>query len=172
MSGPLIRAARPEDAQCVVDLVNRVAEEDHTLGVDRFPLDAKGLAQFAATADPLVHLLLTAHIDDRVVGYLYASRGTTDSMKHVSSMAVVVDKEARRQGVGTALITAMRGWAQVVGVRKLTLSVLQTNMAGRALFECNGYYVEALRRAQYSIAGQDVDELFMAAWLAGGDGHA
>lgn len=165
MSTPTVRSARPEDAERIVALVNKVAEEDRSLGVDHFPLTADAQAQFAASADPLIHLMLAAFDGEDLVGYLYASRGTSDSLVHVSSMAIVVDRSARRQGVGQALIAAMRNWAQVVGVRKLTLSVLATNAPGRALFERSGYEVEAVRRGQYCIDGQDVDELLMACWI-------
>ncbi len=173
MFTPTVRSARPEDAEQIVALVNKVAEEDRSLGVDRFPLTVDTQAQFAASADPLVHLMLTAFHGDDLVGYLYASRGTTESLLHVSSMAIVVDRSARRQTVGKALMAAMRNWAQVVGVRKLTLSVLATNAAGRALFEDSGYEVEAVRKGQYVIDGHQVDELLMAAWIgSGGSAHA
>ena len=166
-----IHSARPEDAAAIVTLVNTVADEDRSLGVDRFPLTVEAQAEFAASADPLVHLLLAARVDEQLVGYLYASRGTSAALAHVSSMAIVVDRSARDHGVGRALIDAMRGWAQVVGVRKLTLSVLVTNAPARALFERCGYEVEAVRKGQFRIGGQDVDELLMAAWT-GADGSA
>lgn len=171
MATQTIRKARSDDAEAIVRLVNQVADEDRNLGVDRFPLSVQAQAEFAAAADPLVHLLLTATVDDQVVGYLYASRGTGDAMRHVSSMAIVVHRSARGQGVGKALVEAMRGWAQVVGVRKLTLSVLTTNRPAQALFRRCGYEVEAVRKGQFHIGEQDVDELLMSAWI-GSDGAA
>lgn len=167
-----IRGARREDADAIVALVNKVADEDRSLGVDRFPLTVEAQAQFSAAADPLVHLLLAATVDEDLAGYLYASRGTSDALAHVSSMAIAVDRDARGKGVGKALVQAMRNWAQVVGVRKLTLSVLETNVSARAFFERSGYEVEGVRKGQFHVGGQDVDELLMAAWLGqGGANH-
>ena len=164
-----IRGARREDAAGIVTLVNKVADEDRSLGIDHFPLSVEAQAEFSAAADPLVHLLLAATVDERLAGYLYASRGTSDALAHVSSMAIAVDRASRGQGVGKALVQAMRNWAQVVGVRKLTLSVLDTNVPARAFFEQSGYVVEGVRKGQFRIGGQDVDELLMASWL-GSDG--
>ena len=164
-----IRGARREDAAAIVTLVNKVADEDRSLGIDHFPLSVEAQAEFSASADPLVHLLLAATVEEQLAGYLYASRGTSDALVHVSSMAVAVDRACRGQGVGKALVQAMRNWAQVVGVRKLTLSVLDTNVPARAFFEQSGYVVEGVRKGQFRIGGQDVDELLMASWL-GSDG--
>ena len=55
-----VRSAQPADAQAVVDLVNRIARSDHTLGIDHFPLSGTDEAEFLRGADPTVYLTLVA----------------------------------------------------------------------------------------------------------------
>lgn len=165
-NAPEMRLASPEDAAAIVALVNTVAAEDGTLGVDAFPFTPDIQAQFLAAADPLVHLPLVAVDGDRVVAYLHASRGTTGALQHVSSLAIVVARDSRGRGIGGMLLSQMANWAQVVGVRKLTLTVLASNSAAQRLFERQGYAVEGRRQGQFHLGGVDVDELLMARWLA------
>lgn len=160
-----IRIASPEDAPQIVALVNAVAAEDGTLGVDSFPFTPDVQAQILASADPLVQLELVAVDGERVVGYLHASRGTSSAQRHVSALAIVVNRSSRGRGIGSRLLERMASWAEVVGVRKLTLTVLDSNVPARRLFEAQGYAVEGRRVGQFHLGGTDVDELLMSRWL-------
>jgi len=167
----LIRRAQPDDAGDVVHLVNTVASEDVTLGIDAFPLSPEQEAAFLRLHDPSVHLCLVA-VDETggVVGHLYASRGVLASNRHVGSLAIAVAGQARRSGVGRSLIESCLAWARAVGVSKMTLSVLDTNRPAIALFEALGFHPEGSRRGQFRINGSDVDELLMAQWIDTGEG--
>lgn len=162
-----IRRAMPDDAASVVDLVNRAAAEDATLGIDTFPLSPAQEAVFVHTADPSVHLFLVAEDEGRMAGHLYASRGTSEKSRHTGSLAIVVAPTHRRKGIGQALLRACLAWAQEVGVRKMTLSVLATNPDAHRLFTQMGFQDEAIRRGQFAVGGTDVDEIMMALWFDG-----
>ena len=169
-----VRSAQPADAQAVVDLVNRIARSDHTLGIDYFPLSASDEAAFLRSADPTVYLTLLAFAEEQPqpLGVLTASRGTNDNLRHVSALAIAVAAESRRQGIGRSLLEAFFGWAQKVGVEKCTLSVLSHNAPARALFVEAGFSAEAVRKGQYRVDGRLVDEVLMACWLMGESAHA
>ncbi len=50
-----------------------------------------------------------------------------------------VDPQARRRGVGKALMNAARGHAEACGARGLQLETGRSNVAGQALYERLGY---------------------------------
>ncbi len=162
-----VRAARPDDAFALVYLVNEIAVDDNTLGIDRFPLAPEDEANFLGGADPLVYLTLVAVTEPtgHLIGVLTASRGVDQKLQHVSALAIAVGRAARRQGVGLALLAGYFAWADQVGVQKCTLSVLAHNAPAIQLFERSGFVPEARRQGQFRIDGRLVDEILMARWL-------
>jgi len=53
--------------------------------------------------------------------------------------AVTVADEARRRGLGTAVMTALAGWARDRGGRRCLLQVVETNTAALALYDRLGF---------------------------------
>ncbi len=165
-----MRTATPADASGFVALVNRVADHDQTLGIDRFPFTPEQEAQLLASADPSIYLSLVAVAEaGHVIGVLAASRGSDSKLVHVSSLAIAVDEHARGTGVGSALLDAFFVWARAVQVRKATLSVLANNAPAIRLFLRHGFLPEATRRGQLRIGDDLRDELLMARWLPDGE---
>jgi ribosomal protein S18 acetylase RimI-like enzyme len=74
----------------------------------------------------------------------------------------MVAKDARRQGVGWALLEAAVVWARVAGVRKLELHVFPWNEPAIRLYEQFGFEREGYRKGHYHRAGEDVDAILMA----------
>jgi putative acetyltransferase len=78
----------------------------------------------------------------------------------------MVAADARRQGVGRALLDAAVDWARGAGVRKLELHVFPHNAPAISLYEKLGYEREGLRRAHYRRSdGSYSDVLLMAKQL-------
>jgi RimJ/RimL family protein N-acetyltransferase len=74
----------------------------------------------------------------------------------------MVAADARRQGVGQALLDAAVDWARSAGVRKLELHVFPWNEPAIALYERFGFEREGLRRAHYRRGDEHVDAILMA----------
>ena len=70
--------------------------------------------------------------------------------------------DARRQGVGTALMQAAVDWARDAGVRKLELHVFPWNEAAIALYDGFGFEREGYRKRHYRRGGEFVDAILMA----------
>jgi GNAT superfamily N-acetyltransferase len=62
---------------------------------------------------------------------------------HISD--VVVAREARGRGVGTALLAAAEEWARKRAYRLLTLNVFVDNTGARSVYERAGYAPETVR---------------------------
>ena len=74
----------------------------------------------------------------------------------------MVALDARRQGVGTALLRAAADWAQETGIRKLELHVFPWNEAAIALYEAFGFEREGYRKRHYRRGDELVDAILMA----------
>jgi ribosomal protein S18 acetylase RimI-like enzyme len=160
-----IRAARGDDAAAITSLIDLVAQQDATLGLDRYPGGPSVLRQQIEGTPADVSAFLIAISGGEVVGYLFIGRYTTPSLAHVGVLSIVVHPDHRRTGVGRELMGRGIAWTRSIGLRKLTLSVLATNAAGRGLFTASGFLNEGLRKGQLLVGGEYVDEQLMARWL-------
>jgi len=100
--------------------------------------------------------------DGALVGRLSVARDTHPASAHVADLGLMVAQDARRQGVGRALLDAAVAWARSAGVRKLELHVFPWNEPALALYESFGFEREGYRKAHYRRAGEDVDAILMA----------
>lgn len=110
-----VRDATPEDAEALLAIWADFSRRTYS---DRFPVDlpetetAGSVARIAADPD---ERLVVGLVDDRVVGAALLQRAAmspihTESAIHISHLHVL--GEARRNGVGRALIEAALSWAE------------------------------------------------------------
>ncbi|HEV1997868.1 MAG TPA: GNAT family N-acetyltransferase [Candidatus Dormibacteraeota bacterium] len=111
--------------------------------------------------------ILVAEVDGLVAGYIKLGPALPlDSSKHVLEVqGLAVDPAQGRRGLGRALVTAAVQEANVRGARRLTLRVLGTNTAARALYESCGFVVEGVLREEFGLGGRYVDDVLMALTL-------
>jgi L-phenylalanine/L-methionine N-acetyltransferase len=162
----IVRSAEPADAEALTRLAEAVSAEPEgwlistggewrSVGEERRYL--KALRRYAHAA-----VIVAERHDGELVGRLSLARDTHPASGHVADLGLMVAKDARRQGVGTALMGAAVEWARNAGVRKLELHVFPWNEAGIALYESFGFEREGYRKGHYARAGEDVDAILMA----------
>ncbi len=100
--------------------------------------------------------------DGTLVGRLSVGRDPHPASAHVADVGLMVAFDARRQGVGTALLQAAVEWAREAGIRKLELHVFPWNEAAIALYEAFGFEREGFRKGHYRRGGEFVDAILMA----------
>lgn len=86
------------------------------------------------------HLALLAEHDGRPVGYALA-RLDKPALCYLSDL--YVRREARRLGVAKALLAAVAAWGAENGAATMTLEVLTSNVAARAIYERLGFVEES-----------------------------
>ena len=162
----IVRPADPADAEALTRLAEEVSAEPEawlisangewrTVGDERRYLKAVRKYPHAA-------VYVAERSDGAIVGRLSLARDTHPASAHVADLGLMVAKDARRQGVGHALMEASVEWARKSGVRKLELHVFPWNEPAILLYEHFGFEREGLRKAHYSRAGEDVDAILMA----------
>ena len=141
MSHPDVRRAQPADQEIVGDLWARLLdaqdELDARFGVaddarDRWDND------FPAWLDDETYRVYVAETDGEIVGFATAHRWGPPPI-YAESSEVYVDElyvhpKARREGLGTQLVDAIRDWTDRIGARRVRLSVLAANEDARAFW--------------------------------------
>jgi len=113
--------------------------------------------------------VLVAEVDGDVAGYVKLRHPTElPASRHVLLVnGLAVDPDVQRRGVGRALLLAAIEEARRRGARRLTLNVLGTNPGALALYAACGFAVEGVRRGEFLLGGEYVDDVLMAVDLAG-----
>jgi RimJ/RimL family protein N-acetyltransferase len=110
--------------------------------------------------------VFVAETNGTIVGRLSIGRDPHPASEHVADLGLMVARNFRRLGVGTALMEEAERWARGAGVRKLELHVFPHNEPAIALYEGLGYEREGLRRRHYRRGAEFLDAILMAKDLA------
>ena len=166
----IVRLADPGDAEALTRLAEAVSAEPESWlisadGEWRSVGDERRYLK-AVRRYPHAAVFAAERLDGAIVGRLSLARDTHPASAHVADLGLMVAKEARRMGVGRALLEAAVDWARGNGVRKLELHVFPWNEPAIQLYEHFGFEREGFRKAHYRRAGEDVDAILMAYHVA------
>jgi RimJ/RimL family protein N-acetyltransferase len=161
-----IRHADPSDAEQLTRLADEVSAEPQgwlisVAGEWRSAGDERRFLK-ALRRYPHAAVFVAERDDGTLVGRLSIGRDPHPASTHVADVGLMVAQDARRQGVGTALMRAAVDWARGAGVHKLELHVFPWNEAAIALYEAFGFEREGFRKRHYRRGGEFVDAILMA----------
>ena len=164
MSRALVRPARPGDAAALVDLAEAVGSEPEgwLISESRWRSVADERRYLKAVRNHPDAAVFLAEHDGVIVGRLSISRDPHPASRHVADLGLMVAVNARRQGVGTALLEQAVAWAHATGVRKLELHVFPHNEPAILLYERFGFVREGYRKGHYRRGTDYVDAILMA----------
>lgn len=150
-----------------MDLINTVAGEGRHLQTNAYratPAWERLLSKGVSHQEGFV--LLVAEQETRIIGFARLTAGIHGRKdRHVGNIGVAVRSAYREQGVGSLLLRELLRVAPGLGCSKLTAEIIASNVASIRLFEKFGFLVEGVRRDQYRIGSDYVDELLIAIWL-------
>jgi RimJ/RimL family protein N-acetyltransferase len=149
-----VRPATVGDARAMAELFAAVAEERDGIASEP-PVDlAERTARFAAS----IGESFVAVGGDRVIGLIHVEV----SRHGFGEIGMLVDREWRGRGVGSALFQAAIDWARGHGLHKLSLEVFARNTAAIALYRKCGFVEEGHRVRHYRRASGELwDSLVM-----------
>ena len=143
-----VRPAAAADARVMAELFATVAAERTGIASEP-PVDVEQrTAQFAASiAESIV-----ADADGQIIGMIHVAV----SRHGFGELGMLVDREWRGHGVGSALLQAAIGWARDHGLHKLSLEVFTHNAAAIALYRSSGFVEEGRRVEHYRRASGEL----------------
>ncbi|MVO98366.1 GNAT family N-acetyltransferase [Paenibacillus lutrae] len=89
-------------------------------------------------------LFLVAVAEGRIVGFSRCQGSDLTRVSHKVEFGVCVSRDYWGYGIGTNLLKESISWADSSGIKKITLSVLETNDRAIQLYKKFGFEVEGL----------------------------
>lgn len=164
---PGVRAARAADAPGLQALNMRVAADAlEFLAYDTDPVSGAEMLQAKLGALDLSGegdgVLVADDGAGAIVGACLLRRHAHPAFQGVLQLAVSVDPDWRRRGVGRMLVDGGIGVATAAKARRIQLAVVDGNGPALALFRAVGFQIEGRLVGAAVIAGQARDVLAMA----------
>ncbi len=143
----IIRSAKEEDAQNLSEV--RVQIDGETENMDREKgeayIDESGFKQIIRSdTERKNNLFLVAEANDRIVGFSRCEGTQLKRMSHKVEFGVCVLKEFWGHSIGKKLLEESIHWADSNGIKKISLSVLETNSKAVKLYQRYGFEVEGI----------------------------
>lgn len=166
----LIRTAKPEDAQSLLDLGREVmAERDFTL-TEPDELNFTAEQEAAWIRDHLDHpakIILVAEVSETVVGIIDFANGSRRRNAHAGEFGMSVAKHWREKGIGRALLETLLAWAEAnPKLEKVQLTVRATNIRAISLYRSLGFQEEGRRRRDLKLSPNEyVDSVLMGRFV-------
>ncbi len=154
-----IRPFGARDVPAVQDLFARIPEGDRTF----FKEDVRDPWYVASWVDAPGRRLLAVE-GDRVLGYV-AVVPLTGWSSHVAEVRLVVDPEARGQGLGRELARRALLESLELGLAKIFVEVVSTQVPAIGMFEAIGFQPEAVLRGHVKDAKGGAHDLIVLAHL-------
>ena len=143
-----VRPATEGDARAMAEIFAAVAAERNGIATEP-PVDIEARAAlFARTVAGSV----VAVTGSQIVGMLHIEV----SRHGFGDVGMLVDRDWRSRGVGSALVQEAISWARGQGLHKLCLEVFMHNTAAIALYRKFGFVEEGRRIGQYRRASGEL----------------
>jgi GNAT superfamily N-acetyltransferase len=147
-----VRDSRRDDRDFVIGLVPELLAFGPPAWRDRrqmTPVDVRVVGEALAGRSAGSSVLIAEDDRGRRLGFIHVTEEPdyyAGPCGHIGD--VVVAREARGRGVGTALLAAAERWARARGYRLLTLNVFIDNTEARSMYERAGYSPETIRHVK------------------------
>ncbi|XXM73157.1 N-acetyltransferase family protein [Lysinibacillus sphaericus] len=143
----VIRSANPEDAKALSDVRLQIDGETENLDREKGEayIDGEGFEEIIKVdSDSPANLFLVAETNGRIAGFARCEGNKLKRTSHRVEFGVGVLKEFWGHGIGKNLLQESIKWADGHRIRKMTLSVLQTNENAIKLYKNLGFEVEGV----------------------------
>jgi len=166
MSKTIIRTARIEDAEAVLDIQREVVtEKDYFIAVaEEFNKTAEEHQEWIRKIfEHERETMLVAEVDNKVVGWIVFRSQERKRMHHTGSFAIMLQKNYRNQGIGKLLIHELLSWAeQHPVIEKVSLGTFSTNTRAIELYKKLGFVEEGRKIREFKFSDNEyVDDVLM-----------
>jgi RimJ/RimL family protein N-acetyltransferase len=163
----LIRQARPDDAEKMLDYLRVIADEPNNGTSLSSSDDLKQTVekQIEINTEALNshdRIIFIAQADSQIIGLLNCAN-KDGGYVHTFSLGVTVRKEWRDQGVGTAMMKRLIQWCEAnTKCHRLELQVFSNNPRAIYVYQKLGFVHEGVRKESFYKKGQFLDLVYMA----------
>ncbi len=143
----VIRSAIEKDAKNLSELRLQIDGETENLDREKGEayIDESGFKQIIKEdTESISNLFLVAEVNDSIVGFSRCEGNRLKRTSHKVEFGICVLKEYWGYGIGKNLLKETIDWADSNDIKKITLSVLETNDKAIKLYEKYGFEVEGI----------------------------
>jgi len=143
----IIRSAKEEDAKNLSEVRLQIDGETENLDREKGEgyIDECGFKQLIKVdTECSTNLFLVAEVNNKIVGFSRCEGNKLKRFSHKVEFGVCVLKEYWGYGIGKNLLKESIYWADSNGIKKINLSVLETNEKAIKLYERYGFEVEGI----------------------------
>lgn len=162
----VIREATESDLQAIIDVWNSVAaEKRHILTEQVTDFQRRWFQQ---TIREKSGLWAVSEVEHRIVGACNLTPrggGRVVKTRHVVQLGMAILSGWRGIGIGNAMMEYMIDWARKKRYEKISLSVFSINEPAIDLYKKFGFEIEGVKRKEFKIEGEYVDEVCMGKFL-------
>lgn len=158
-----IRKARPDDAEAIARILNRIIEAGVFTAFDT-PFSVEAERTYIQTFPQRgVFPVAVRAQDQRVVGFqsMEPFASYTHAFDHVGVLGTYVDLDCRRQGIAKRLFGATFEEAVRKGYRKILTYIRADNPAALSTYLSQGFAVVGTARGHTKIGDRYIDEIIV-----------
>ncbi|HLH86579.1 MAG TPA: GNAT family N-acetyltransferase [Thermoplasmataceae archaeon] len=159
----VIRKAEPRDAKGIIFCMQSVMDERIYLVSEYYLLTERGEQERIRSPDDLT---VVSELGGEIVGVMTIQRGMYKKNRHTGNLGIAIKSQHRGKGLGTRMIKDGIQWCNQVGITKLNLEVFSTNVNAISLYKKLGFETEGIRKRQFIIDGEYVDDVLMTYWVS------
>jgi len=89
-------------------------------------------------------LFLVADVNGKIVGFTRCIGNQLNRFLHKAEFGICILKDYWGYGIGNAMLEQILSWAESAGIRKISLTVVQTNVIAIQLYKKYGFVEEGL----------------------------
>jgi RimJ/RimL family protein N-acetyltransferase len=158
-----IRWGVPGDARGVIECMQSVMDEKIYLVSEYYLLTERGEQERLKSRDDLT---LVCDVGGKIVGVTTIQRGMYKKNRHTASLGIAIKKEYRHMNIGTKMVMEAISWSKKQGIEKINLEVFSSNVNAIKTYRNLGFEYEGVRKRQFLIGDQYVDDVFMTYFTA------
>jgi RimJ/RimL family protein N-acetyltransferase len=163
----VLRTPRWEDLDDLLELINSVVKEGAEIGraekVSREE-EIDWLSGLLARLERGRTFFLVAEVKGRIIASSDIAR-QNGFQKHVGVVGIVIKKDFRELGIGTAMMRVLIEQAKKMGMKILTLTAFASNKRAIHVYEKVGFLQTGLIPKKHLKQGKYIDEVIMTKLL-------
>jgi RimJ/RimL family protein N-acetyltransferase len=163
----VLRTPRWEDLDDLLELINSVVDEGADIARDEKVSreeEIDWLSRLLTQIERGSTFFLVAEVKGRIIASSDINR-QRGFQKHVGVVGIVIKKDFRELGIGTAMIRVLLEHAKKMGIKILTLTAYASNKRAIHVYEKVGFRQTGLIPKKFLKQGKYIDEVIMTKLL-------
>lgn len=164
----VIRQAKPEDAQGIIDTMALIISQTKNLGREpdewnkTLEEEMAILTRFQTSPDDYMAIALD---DGHIIAVASFHGRPLKRLRHRVNLGISIVQSYHNQGLGTALMTHLLDQAKLMGKHTVELEVRADNVHAIELYKKVGFVIEGVKKQGFFVDGDYIDEFMMAYYM-------